>query len=106
VNSRLDKFHEAPAARRYQPIVHDVLAMTREEWERFKPRVQSLDRELSAQCVAAGELHYAIRYNKFMGVRSDYYLAEESGIEWYTAAAKPAQELREAALAAAASEVC
>jgi hypothetical protein len=41
-----------------------------------------------------------------MGVRSDYYLAEEAGIEWATAAAKPVAELREAALAAAASEVC
>jgi hypothetical protein len=41
-----------------------------------------------------------------MGVRSDYYLAEEAGLEWHTAAAKPVAELREAALAAAASEVC
>jgi hypothetical protein len=24
-----------------------------------------------------------------MGVRSDFYLAEEAGIEWHTAAAKP-----------------
>ena len=42
-----------------------------------------------------------------MGVRSDYYLAEETGIEWATAAAKPVPErLRELALAAAAAEVC
>ena len=41
-----------------------------------------------------------------MGVRSDYYLAEEAGLEWYTAAAKPLHELREHALAAAAAEVC
>ena len=75
-------------------------------WNAFKPRVKDIDRELSAECVAADELHYAIRYNKFMGVRSDYYLAEEAGIEWYTAATKPVAELREAALAAAASEVC
>jgi uncharacterized protein YqjF (DUF2071 family) len=68
--------------------------------------VRLVDRELSTAAVAAGELHYAIRYNAFMGVRSDYYLAEEAGIEWATAAAKPVAELREAALAAAASEVC
>jgi hypothetical protein len=42
-----------------------------------------------------------------MGVRSDYYLAEEVGIEWSTAAAKPVPDrLRELALASAASEVC
>jgi len=106
VNSRLSKFHDEPAARRYAPLVDEVLALDRAGWEAFKPRIAALDRELSAACVAAGELHYAIRYNKFMGVRSDYYLAEESGIEWFTAAAKPVAELREAALAAAAAEVC
>lgn len=106
VNSRLDRFHDAPAAARYQPLVARVLAMTKDEWIAFKPSVKAIDREISAVCVAHDELHYAIRYNTFMGVRSDYYLAEEAGMEWYTAAAKPLVELREAALAAAAAEVC
>jgi radical SAM superfamily enzyme YgiQ (UPF0313 family) len=106
VNSRMDRFHDAPAAKRYQPLVERVLALDVDGWNAFKPRVKEIDRELSAECAAADELHYAIRYNKFMGVRSDYYLAEEAGIEWYTAAAKPVRELREAALAAAAAEVC
>lgn len=106
VNSRMDKFHDAPAAKRYQPLVERVLALDVDGWNAFKPRVKEIDRELSAECARADELHYAIRYNKFMGVRSDYYLAEEAGIEWYTAAAKPVRELREAALAAAAAEVC
>ena len=109
VNSRMERFHESPASKRYHALVADVLRMTRDEWEAFKPRVKDVDRELASACTQAGELHYAIRYNKFMGVRSDYYLAEESGIEWYTAAAKPAVapgERREAALAAAAAEVC
>lgn len=105
VTSRLDRWREAPAAKRYQPLVERVLAMDEEEWRAFKPSVRDVDRETSAAAVAAGELHYAIRYNAFMGVRSDYYLAEESGIEWHTASAKPTVELREA-LAAAASEVC
>jgi hypothetical protein len=107
VNARLSRYRAAPASERYAPIVERVLAMPREEWELFKPTVRDLDRELSSAAVAAGELHYAIRYNAFMGVRSDYYLAEEAGIEWHTAAAKPVPErLAELALAAAASEVC
>jgi radical SAM superfamily enzyme YgiQ (UPF0313 family) len=106
VNSRLDRYREAPAADRYKGIVDDVLAMDADEWARFEPKVRQVDRELSAAAVRADELHYAIRYNAFMGVRSDYYLAEEAGIEWSTAAAKPVADLREAALAAAASEVC
>jgi len=106
VNARLDAYRDAPAARRYRPLVEEVLALDEYGWAAFAPRVRALDRELSAACVAADELHYAIRYNAFMGVRSDWFLAEEAGIEWATAAAKPVAELREAALAAAASEVC
>jgi anaerobic magnesium-protoporphyrin IX monomethyl ester cyclase len=107
VNSRLDRYREAPASERYRPIAERVLAMPLDEWERFKPAVRKLDAELSAAAVAAGELHYAIKYNAFMGVRSDYYLAEEAGIEWHTAAARPVPErLAELALAAAASEMC
>jgi hypothetical protein len=106
VNARLDVWREAPAAARYRPLVEDVLALDEDGWRAFEPRVRELDHELSDACVRAGELHYAIRYNAFMGVRSDWFLAEAAGIEWATAAAKPVAELREAALAAAAAEVC
>ncbi len=105
VNARLDRWREAPAAARYRPRVEEALALDAAGWEAFGPRVPELDRELSAAAVAAGELHYAIRYNDFMGVRSDYFLAEECGLEWFTAAEKPVPErLKELALAAAASE--
>jgi radical SAM superfamily enzyme YgiQ (UPF0313 family) len=107
VNARLARYRPAPASARYAPLVERVLAMQHTEWERFKPTVRALDRELSAAAAAANERHYAIRYNAFMGVRSDFYLAEEAGIEWHTAAAKPVPErLAELALAAAASEQC
>jgi len=106
VNERLERYGAAPASARWRPLVEEVLALGRAGWERFRPRVRELDRELSAAASRAGELHYSIRYNDFMGVRSDWYLAEASGSEWATAAAAPVRELREAALAAAASEVC
>ena len=107
VNSRMDRFRAAPAAARYQPLVSQVLALDAQAWARFKPEVRRIDEEFAAAACAAHELHYAIRYNAFMGVRSDYYLAEEAGIEWSTAAAKPVPDrLRDLALAAAASEVC
>ena len=96
----------APASARYQPIVDEVLAMTEGEWRAFRDQVRAKDEELSAAAVAANELHYAIRYNHFMGVRSDYFLAEERGTEWSTASAKPsAEDLKNRALAAAASEI-
>jgi len=107
VNARMDRSGEAPAARRYRPLVEDVLGMGRGSWEAFQPRVRELDEECSRRATRAGELHYSIRYNAFMGVRSDYYLAEEHGVEWATAAAKPVPErLAELALAAAADEAC
>ncbi|MSR61294.1 MAG: B12-binding domain-containing radical SAM protein [Planctomycetes bacterium] len=107
VNARAARHHEFPAARRYQPIVTEVLALDRAGWEAFKPRVRELDREVAAAAARARELHYSIRFNAFMGVRSDFYLAEEAGVEWLTAAAKPVPErLRALALAAAAEEVC
>jgi len=107
VNARAGDHHDFPAARRYRPLVERVLAMDRAAWEAFKPEVRALDAKVAAECARAAELHYSIRFNAFMGVRSDFYLAEESGVEWLTAAAKPVPErLRELALAAAAAEVC
>ncbi len=106
VNARMARYRDAPAADRYAPLVERVVAMDRVEWEAFRPGVRGIDAELSATAVAADELHYAIRYNAFMGVRSDFFLAEDGGIEWTTAAAKPVPDrLRDLALAAAADEV-
>ncbi|MCE9594679.1 MAG: B12-binding domain-containing radical SAM protein [Planctomycetes bacterium] len=107
VTSRMDRFRAAPASARYRPWVEQVLAMDETEWAAFKPTVRDVDRELALEASRAAELHYSIRYNAFMGVRSDFYLAEEQGIEWNTAAAKPIPDrLRDLALAAAADEVC
>ncbi len=107
VNARMQQFKEAPTSERYRPLVERVLAMDRSAWEAFKPSIREVDLEYSKAASQALELHYAIRFNAFMGVRSDYYLAEEVGIEWATAAAKPVPDrLRELALAAAAGEVC
>jgi radical SAM superfamily enzyme YgiQ (UPF0313 family) len=107
VNVRAARHYDFPAAKRYQGLVDEVLALERAGWEAFKPRVRDIDKKVAAECARARELHYSIRFNAFMGVRSDFYLAEEAGVEWLTAAAKPVPErLRELALAAAADEVC
>jgi radical SAM superfamily enzyme YgiQ (UPF0313 family) len=107
VNVRAARHHDFPAAQRYAALVDEVLALDRAGWEAFEPKVRALDAELARAAAKAGELHYSIRFNAFMGVRSDFYLAEETGIEWLTAAAKPVPErLRALALAAAADEVC
>jgi len=106
VNARLDRFHDAPAAARYRPLVEQVLALDAAGWQAFRPRLRALDAEVSARCAAAGELHYALRYNASMGVRSDWFLAEDAGLEWTTAAARPSRaDVAAPALAYAAVEV-
>jgi radical SAM superfamily enzyme YgiQ (UPF0313 family) len=93
VNARLAHFHEdAPASLRYAPLVERVMAMDAEEWRAFAPTVLAVDAELSSAACEAGELHYALKYGATMGVRSDWFLAEESGTEWYTAAASAREE--------------
>lgn len=107
VNAALARHGDAPASERYRGLVEEVEALDREGWEAFEPRVRDIDAEMSRAATKAEELHYAIRYNAFMGVRSDFFLAEDAGIEWATAAAKPVPErLHALALAAAADEVC
>jgi radical SAM superfamily enzyme YgiQ (UPF0313 family) len=82
-----------PAVARYAPLMERVLAMGESEWELFKPEVRGIDAEAAAAAAAAGEVHYAIKFNAFMGVRDDYYLAEERAElrvdDWVTAAALP-----------------
>ncbi|MFT4542370.1 MAG: anaerobic magnesium-protoporphyrin IX monomethyl ester cyclase [Planctomycetota bacterium] len=89
VNARLSAHGEAPASAIYQPWVERVLAMDLDEWRDFKSQTPEIDLVLSKQCVESSYLHYSIRYNASMGVRSDYFLAEEAGFEWVTAAAPP-----------------
>jgi len=87
-----------PAARRYQPLVDEVMSLSAAEWRRFRGRVRELDASAARAAIEAGEVHYAIKFNAFMGVRDDYYQADEKLYaadqpikldEWTTAAAKP-----------------
>ena len=89
VNARMSLFREAPVSERYAPALEWLLSLSREQWEAEKDGLRARDAELSAAASAAGETHYAIRYNAAMGVRSDWFQAEDAGVEWLTAAAKP-----------------
>jgi radical SAM superfamily enzyme YgiQ (UPF0313 family) len=95
VNARMKRFHDdAEVSELYEPLIQQVLAMSAEEWQDFRPTIREVDANLSAAASSAGYLHYAIKYNSFMGVRSDFFQAEEAGHEWVTAAAKPAAETK------------
>ena len=107
VNARMARYHDTPASELYRPWVQRVMAMDADEWAAFRTELEEIDARLSAQAVEKVWLHYAIRYNSFMGVRSDFFLAEDSGQEWYTAAAPPVGTASlEPTVAAASSRSC
>ena len=45
-------------------------------WQQAAPHLREQDAEYSRQFCTQGLSHYAIKYNRFMGVISDYFLNE------------------------------
>ena len=46
-------------------------------WQQRAPHIEQEDREISHKFVLQGLSHYAIKYNRFMGVISDYFTSED-----------------------------
>jgi len=57
----------------YRGLVGEIEGMDRTGWEKVKGTIRSRDQEISSSLAKAGKEHYAIRYNNFMGVRSDWF---------------------------------
>jgi radical SAM superfamily enzyme YgiQ (UPF0313 family) len=69
VNSRSD----LACSPTYRERVLEIEHMGRGTWERVSETIRSTDAEISASLTRAGKTHYAIKYNEFMGVRSDWF---------------------------------
>ncbi len=61
----------------YREKVDKILKMTSGEWEKESDTLLEMDKELSKKLVSRNQTHYAIKYNRFMGVSSDYFIQEE-----------------------------
>ena len=72
VNARI-KTNSSPF---YQSLIKGVEDMPLESWREIKDKIIPLDREISSLLLAQQKEHYAIRYEEFMAVRSDW-LGEE-----------------------------
>ena len=59
-------------ADRYAELVAEIESLSADEWLKVKDTIGSRDEEESRRQQAEGHLHYAIRFNRFMGVRSDW----------------------------------
>jgi anaerobic magnesium-protoporphyrin IX monomethyl ester cyclase len=57
---------------RYLRLVKKVESMTKQEWLRDRESVLSALKALDSEMEKAGKLYYTVRYNAFMGVRSDW----------------------------------
>lgn len=58
----------------YREQVEELLSMNAQQWENAVNGLQDKDKFFSERFVAEGKSHYAIKYNRFMGVISDYFL--------------------------------
>lgn len=68
VNSRM----ETSASSFYQNLLKSVEELPIETWREIKDRIIPLDREISTYLQSKRQEHYAIRYEDFMAVRSDW----------------------------------
>ena len=61
----------------YQRRVEEILALDEAGWRQREPDIEQEDREISQKFVRRGLRHYALKYNRFMGVISDYFTSED-----------------------------
>jgi len=72
----VNAFSELPVADFYRKKIEKILQYDSSEWEAESENLFNEDKVLSDNFVKRGLRHYAIKYNPFMGVISDYFIAE------------------------------
>jgi anaerobic magnesium-protoporphyrin IX monomethyl ester cyclase len=72
----VNAWSDLPAAGFYHEKVDELLAMDAAQWEGVSAGLLEKDKEYSRQHCDQGLSHYAVKYNRFMGVISDYFLSD------------------------------
>jgi len=67
---------DLPVADFYAGKTQEILAMSEEQWNGTAPGLLERDAEYSGRFCRQGLSHYAVKYNRFMGVLSDYFLSD------------------------------
>lgn len=73
----VNAYSDLPVADFYMNKVEEIKALDREGWQEREKSVLEEDAKLSDYFVSQGLSHYAVKYNPFMGVISDYFTAED-----------------------------
>ncbi len=63
-------------AEHYKSRLDEMLRMDKSQWKKIEPIVRDEDKRLSAEMQKKNLSHYAVKYNRFMGVISDYFMRE------------------------------
>ncbi|MCX5896393.1 MAG: radical SAM protein [Proteobacteria bacterium] len=61
-----------PAAQTYRDLIDRMEALSARSWQNVQDSIMDIERETSSRLTAAGRDHYAIRFNPFMAVRSNW----------------------------------
>ena len=72
----VNAYSNLPVADFYRQKIEEILALDEESWQARAPQLEQEDREISAGFIQQGLSHYAVKYNRFMGVISDYFTKE------------------------------
>ena len=72
----VNAYSNLPVADFYRKKVEEILALDERSWAKRTVFIEQEDNEISEKFVNQGLSHYAIKYNRFMGVISDYFRAE------------------------------
>ena len=73
----VNAYSDLPVADFYRKKIDEILSLDEESWEKRTATIEQEDNEISKKFVSQGLSHYAIKYNRFMGVISDYFTTED-----------------------------
>ncbi|MBN1974286.1 MAG: B12-binding domain-containing radical SAM protein [Sedimentisphaerales bacterium] len=70
----VNAYSDLPAAKFYSGKIKEILTMDEDQWNKISKNLRHEDKKYSLEFSGKGMSHYAIKYNRFMGVISDYFL--------------------------------
>ncbi|MDX2502342.1 MAG: hypothetical protein QNL14_17815, partial [Deltaproteobacteria bacterium] len=74
----VNAYSDLPVTDFYRKKIDEILDMDAATWNKKARTIEEEDKNISDDFVARGLSHYAIKYNRFMGVISDYFTAEDN----------------------------
>jgi anaerobic magnesium-protoporphyrin IX monomethyl ester cyclase len=73
----VNAYSDLPVADFYRGKTDEIMKMDKAQWDNISPDLHNQDKLISQDFSKKGLSHYAIKYNPFMGVISDYFLNEQ-----------------------------